>query len=338
MSRILYFDCFNGASGDMVLGALLDAGLPLEELRRALGSLAIDGAEVSATRVLRAGVSATKFVVEEHGQNAHEHRVARPRMTTAHDHAHSHDHEHQHAHAPTAVAHHHSHRSLAEINSLIDRSALSALAKERAKALFHRLGEAEAAIHQIPLEKIHLHEVGALDSIIDIVGAVFAIEWFHADRIVSSPMNVGGGMVHSAHGHFPVPAPATVKLLAGAPVYSSGVQSELVTPTGALLVTSYATAYGPVPSMTIDRVGYGAGDRDLPGTPNVLRVLVGESADQPHTERIVVLQSEIDDMNPQLFGPLMERLICSRRVGGVLCVGADEEKPAGHPADDPGAP
>ena len=186
--------------------------------------------------------------------------------------------------------------------------------KARAKELFHRLGEAEAAIHQIPVEKIHLHEVGALDSIIDIVGAVFAIEWFHADRIVSSPLNVGGGMVHSAHGHFPVPAPATVKLLAGAPVYSSGVQSELVTPTGALLVTSYATSFGPMPSMTIDRVGYGAGDRDLPDTPNVLRVLVGESADQPHTERIVVLQSEIDDMNPQLFGLVDGAALCRRRA------------------------
>ena len=274
----------------MVLGALLDAGLPLEELRQALGSLALDGASVSATRVLRAGVSATKFVAEEHGQNTHTH-------------------EHSHSHAPAAVAHHHhAHRSLAQINALIERSALTPAAQNRAKELFHRLGEAEAAIHQIPIEKIHLHEVGALDSIIDIVGAVFALEWFHADRIVSSPLNVGGGMVHSAHGHFPVPAPATVKLLAGAPVYSSGVQSELVTPTGALLVTSYATSFGPVPAMTVDRVGYGAGDRDLPNTPNVLRVLIGESSDQPHTERIVVLQSELDDMNPQLFGLVMERL------------------------------
>jgi uncharacterized protein (TIGR00299 family) protein len=289
MSRILYFDCFNGASGDMVLGALLDAGLPLEELRRALGSLALEGASVSATRVLRAGVSATKFLAEEHGHNTH---------TREHDH-HSHDHGHAHDHA---------HRSLAEISALIERSALSPAAQARAKELFHRLGEAEAAIHQIPIEKIHLHEVGALDSIIDIVGAVFALEWFHADRFISSPLNVGGGMVNSAHGHFPVPAPATVKLLAGAPVYSSGVQSELVTPTGALLVTSYATAFGPVPAMTIDRVGYGAGDRDLPDTPNVLRVLVGESSDRPHTERIVVLQSEIDDMSPQLFGLVMERL------------------------------
>jgi pyridinium-3,5-bisthiocarboxylic acid mononucleotide nickel chelatase len=295
VSRILYFDCFNGASGDMVLGALLDAGLPLEELRRALGSLALDGAEVSATRVLRAGVAATKFLVKEHDHHHHEHD-------------HQHDHGHVHGHAPAAVAHHHAHRSLAEINALIARSALSPAGQDRAQELFHRLGEAEAAIHQIPLEKIHLHEVGALDSIIDIVGAVFALEWFKADRIISSPLNVGGGMVNSAHGHFPVPAPATVKLLDGAPVYSSGVQSELVTPTGALLVTSYATSFGPVPAMRIDRAGYGAGDRDLPNTPNVLRVLVGESTDQPHTERIIVLQSELDDMNPQLFGLVMERL------------------------------
>ena len=306
MSRILYFDCFNGASGDMVLGALLDAGLPIEELRRALGSLAIEGASVSATRVLRAGVSATKFIAEEYGHNTHKHEHDHHDHTRGH--AHDHEHSQAHSHAPAAVAHHHAHRSLAEINRLIERSALSPAAQDRAKALFHRLGEAEAAIHQVPIEKIHLHEVGALDSIIDIVGAVFALEWFHADRISSSPLNVGGGMVHSAHGHFPVPAPATVKLLGQAPVYSSGIQSELVTPTGALLVTSYATSFGPMPAMTIDHVGYGAGDRDLPNTPNVLRVLIGESTDQPHTEHIVVLQSEIDDMSPQLFGMVMERL------------------------------
>ncbi len=315
MSRILYFDCFNGASGDMVLGALLDAGLPLEELRRALGSLAIDGASVSATRVLRAGISATKFVVEKQGAHAHDHDQGHDGHAHAHDHGHEHAHDHNHshkhasAHAPAAVAHeHHAHRSLAEINRLIERSALSAGAQARAKDLFHRLGEAEAEIHQISIEKIHLHEVGALDSIIDIVGAVFALEWFRADRIISSALNVGGGMVNSAHGHFPVPAPATVKLLGGAPVYSSGIQSELVTPTGALLVTSYASAFGPLPAMTVDRVGYGAGNRDLPNTPNVLRVLVGESTDQPQTERIVVLECEIDDMNPQIFGLVMDRL------------------------------
>ena len=212
-----------------------------------------------------------------------------------------------HTHGSTAVVHH-AHRSLAEISRVIERSALSPAAQSRAKELFNRLGEAEAAIHQMPLEKIHLHEVGEIDSIIDIVGAVFALEWFGADQIISSPLNVGGGMVQSAHGNFPVPAPATVKLLAGAPVYSSGVQSELVTPTGALLVTGYASSYGPVPAMTIGQVGYGAGDRDLPNTPNVLRVLVGESTDHPGTERIVVVECEIDDMNPQLFGLVMDRL------------------------------
>jgi uncharacterized protein (TIGR00299 family) protein len=322
MPRILYFDCFNGASGDMVLGALLDAGVPLDELRRALGSLAIDGASVSAARVLRAGISATKFLVHESGRDGdrrphehahhdHPHAHGHEPQTHSHGHAGEHGHEHGsgHSHAPAAVvAHHHPHRSLAEINALIERSALPASGQARAKELFHRLGEAEAAVHQVPLEKIHLHEVGALDSIIDIVGAVFALEWFRADRIISSPLNVGGGMVHSAHGHFPVPAPATVTLLGRAPVYSSGVQSELVTPTGALLITSYATSYGPMPAMTVSRAGYGAGDRDLPNTPNVLRVLVGDSAEQPQTERIVVLECEIDDMNPQIFGLVMDRL------------------------------
>ncbi len=275
----------------MVLGALLDAGLPLETLRSALGSLAIE-ASVSARRVLRAGVSATKFIVEDKGHHTHDH---------------DHGHAHTHHHGSAAVAHH-AHRSLAEINQVIERSALSPTAQSRAKELFNRLGEAEAAIHQIPLERIHLHEVGEIDSIIDIVGSVFALEWFGADQIVSSPLNVGGGMVQSAHGNFPVPAPATVKLLAGAPVYSSGVQNELVTPTGALLVTGYAASYGPVPAMTIEHTGYGAGDRDLPNTPNVLRVLVGEGTDQPGAERIVVVECEIDDMNPQLFGLVMDRL------------------------------
>lgn len=289
----------------MVLGALLDAGLPLDDLRRALGSLAIDGVTISAKRVVRAGVAATKFIVQE-GRATPDSRLPTPDYNH-HDHGHDHEPHHETA-TGTVVAHVHAHRTLAEISDVIDRSALSSSGKTRAKALFHRLGEAEAAIHDVPLDRIHLHEVGALDSIIDIVGAVFGLEWFAADRIVSSPLNVGGGMVRSAHGLFPVPAPATVRLLQGALIYSSGVQSELVTPTGALLVSSYASSYGAVPPMTIERVGYGAGDRDLPDTPNVLRVLVGHAGEQSGIERIVVLECEIDDMNPQLFGPLMDRL------------------------------
>ena len=185
--------------------------------------------------------------------------------------------------------------------------------------MFQRLAEAEAAIHQMPVDKVHLHEVGALDSIIDIVGIVFALEWMGADRIVCSPLNVGGGMVKSAHGVFPVPAPATMSLLGGAPVYSGAVQEELVTPTGALIVSSYAAAFGPIPAMTIDRVGYGAGERDDPATPNVLRVLVGRSSEAsvaPAGDRVVVIECEIDDMNPQLFGVAMDRLY----AGGALDV------------------
>ncbi len=289
MATILYFDCFSGVSGDMVIGALLDAGLPLDALREALGSLAVDGCAVDATRVLRAGVSATKFIVHEQP----------PRLSPAPGSAqHHHDHHH----------HHHSHRTLKEIAAIIDRSALSPAGRERAKALFHRLGEAEAAVHQIPIDQIHLHEVGAIDSIVDIVGAVFGLEWMGADRILSSPLNVGGGTVTTEHGLFPVPAPATVKLLTGVPIYSGAVQKELVTPTGALLVSSYADGYGGMPALTVDRAGYGAGDHDFPDTPNVLRVVVGRAADATGAERVVVIECEIDDMNPQIFGVAMDHL------------------------------
>jgi pyridinium-3,5-bisthiocarboxylic acid mononucleotide nickel chelatase len=320
VSRVLYFDCFSGISGDMTLGALIDAGLPLDDLRRALGSLALGDVELRADKVLRTGVSATKFTVHEGPLN--------PEPGTQN---------------PTAKPH--PHRHLPKIFKMIDGSALSPDGRERAKAMFQRLGEAEAAIHQMPVEKVHLHEVGALDSIIDIVGVVFAMEWAGADRVVCSPLNVGGGMVHSAHGVFPVPAPATVKLLGRTPVYSGAVQKELVTPTGALIATTYASSFGPLPAMAVDRVGYGAGDRDDPVTPNVLRVLIGEEtaglkacatpdfearpgshvdvvqafgpagdgsevvqAFRPAGDRVTVIECEIDDMNPQIFGLVMDRL------------------------------
>jgi pyridinium-3,5-bisthiocarboxylic acid mononucleotide nickel chelatase len=296
--KVLYFDCFAGAAGDMILGALLDAGLPFEELKRALGSLAVEGWDVSVDRVIKTGITATKFRVHEH---AHSHqqdlKTSGPQ-----------DHRHQH--------HGHGHHSLGEIYAAIERSALSVNGKGRATQMFKRLAEAESAIHGIPVDKIHLHEVGALDSIIDIVGAVFGIEWFKADRIVVSPINVGSSMVRTEHGVFPVPAPATVSLLKNAPVYSSGIQSELLTPTGALVLSEFANAFGPIPPMIIDKVGYGAGDRELKETPNVVRVLIGEaeagraraSRPTPQVPTVVVLECEIDDMNPQIFGVLMEKL------------------------------
>ncbi|MGE3277229.1 MAG: nickel pincer cofactor biosynthesis protein LarC [Vicinamibacterales bacterium] len=316
--KVLYFDCFAGASGDMILGALLDAGLPVDALRAALGSLAVEGWEIAADRVIKTGISATKFRVREQAVVAAAPPVG---QAAGHDHTHGHDghpprHHHDHPHDHPPHAHHHDadgghahgHHSIAEIKAAIARSALSEAGKARASALFDRLATAESAIHGIPVDRIHLHEVGALDSIIDIVGAVFAMEWFGADRVVVSPLNVGGGMVRSAHGVFPVPAPATVRLLGDAPVYSSGIQAELLTPTGALLLTDYASAWGPVPAMRITATGYGAGDRDLPGTPNVLRVLVGEASGAGPVMRVSVLECEIDDMNPQIFGTLMDRL------------------------------
>jgi uncharacterized protein (TIGR00299 family) protein len=262
---------------------------------------------VSVERVLKTGVSATKFRVHEH---AHQGSGIGDQGSGDHgsgDHGSGHQHPHDHDHDR-------GHRSLPEIYAAIDRSSLSEPGKARAIRMFRRLGEVEAAIHGMPIDKVHLHEVGAIDSIIDIVGAVFALEWFNADRIVVSPLNVGGGMVRSAHGVFPVPAPATLALLKDAPVYSSGIQKELLTPTGALILTEYASEFGPIPAMKISAVGYGAGDRELKETPNVVRVLVGEAEERkaqdpgPRTHRVTVLECEIDDMNPQIFGVLMDKL------------------------------
>lgn len=299
----------------MILGALLDLGLPMEALRGALGSLAIDYGGVSAERVLRAGVSATKFHAHEGDARATGARrpegEAPSHSTHAHDHVHAHDHPHDHGHDHDhqhAAGQRHEHHSLKEIAGFIGRSALSAEGRDRALHLFERLAQAESEIHQVPVDRIHLHEVGALDSIIDIVGAVYGLEWTGATAIAASPLNVGSGTVQCAHGTFPVPAPATAKLLKDAPVYAGAVAAELVTPTGALIVTDYAASFGPLPAMRVRGIGYGAGSRDFTGNPNVLRLFAGDSETAAAAETIVVLECEIDDMNPQLFGPLMDRL------------------------------
>ncbi len=311
--KLLYFDCFSGASGDMILGALLDAGLPLDDLRRALGTLAVDRDSVWTERVTRAGITATKFHVRGETaavDHAHDH------SHSSHEHAKNHSHSHatgsSQRHAPGASPesmHHHSHRSLADIYQLIAGSSLSAPGKARAKELFARLGEAEAEIHGTSMDKVHLHEVGALDSIIDIVGTVYALETLGVDRIVSSPLNVGSGSIRSAHGLYPVPAPATARLLAGAPIYSGPQQAEMVTPTGALLITGYAGSYGSVPAMRLTKTAYGAGSRDFHDTPNVLRVMIGEADSTAPSHSVVVIEADIDDMNPQIFGALMDRLL-----------------------------
>lgn len=270
----LYFDCFAGAAGDMILGALIDAGVPFDEVHRALGSLAVDGARVSVDRVLKCGVSSLKFSVEDTGEGAGRHR----------------------------------HHQLQHIYAAIDRAALAPAARTRATKMFQRLAEAEAAVHHTSLDRVHLHEVGALDSIIDIVGAAFAMDYLAPARVVVSPVNLGSGMVKTAHGVFPVPAPATVRLLGSLPAYSSGVELEMLTPTGALVLSEYADASGPMPAMRVKAVGYGAGDRNLPRTPNVVRVFLGEADSEVLAMRVAVLACEIDDMNPQIFGAVMDRL------------------------------
>ncbi len=317
MARVLYLDCFSGAAGDMIAGALIDAGVPFDALTRVVDSLGLEGVRVTHDRVDRSGIGAAKFRVETGGHDdAHDH-------DHDHGHTHGHDRDHHHGHAH-GQDHHHSHRSLSQILRIVERSSLSTAAQQRAGRLFRRLAEVEAGIHQMPVEEVHLHEVGAVDSIVDIVTVVWALEWLAPARVVVSPLNVGSGTVRCAHGEMPVPAPATAVLLAGAPTYVAGPSVELTTPTGALIVTEYADAFGPMPPMRVNRIGYGAGDRDLPGRPNVLRALVGEpagaetgadastalhaAADAEGLERVVVLECQIDDMNPQLYGVLMDRL------------------------------
>ena len=280
--KLLYFDCFSGAAGDMILGALIDAGLPVDELKRALGSLGVEEWDISADRVVKCGIRATKFRVHEQVPSV---ASGGPQASGSHRHYH-----------------------LAGIKKRIDQSALSDSGRARAKALFDRLAGAEAEVHGMPIEKVHLHEVGALDSIIDIVGTVFAIEWHGIERIVSSPINVGSGRVRTAHGVYPVPAPATLRLLGDALVYGDVVDKELLTPTGALILSDYASSFGPMPAMRVKKIGYGAGDADLDGKPNVLRVVIGEASNEADLARVVVIECEIDDMNPQIFGPLMDQL------------------------------
>lgn len=321
----------------MILGSLIDAGVPFSDIASVVGSLGLDGVRVTHRRVDRAGIGATKFDVVDGGP-AQAQRAATDGEDTSgsaplsaagpHDHNGEHDHrDHHHdrhdhddhGDHPPSHGHHrsgdpanarrgHHHRGLSDIVSLIERADLSSAACERAVSLFRRLAEVEAQIHQMPVEDVHLHEVGAVDSIVDIVGAVRALELIGVDRVVASPLNVGSGTVFCAHGELPVPAPATAKLLVDVPIYAAGPAVELLTPTGALLLSAYAETYGPVPAMRLARIGYGAGDRDLAGRPNVVRALVGDTEDVANLERVVRLECEIDDMNPELYGVLMDRL------------------------------
>jgi uncharacterized protein (TIGR00299 family) protein len=295
--RIAYLDCFSGISGDMFSGALLDAGLPIRVLEDTVAALNV-GARLELSRVTRGGISGTKVDVWIGDQKD------LPREQVSH--AHKHDQRHL-AHA---------HRGLNEIRAIIGSADLSPAAEERAVAIFQALAEAEAKIHNTEIEKIHFHEVGAVDAIVDIVCAAVGSLALDVDQWVCSPLNVGGGTVECAHGRFPVPSPATIELLRQLPVYSSGVNAELVTPTGAAIVRTLCKRVVPFPAMKVSSVGYGAGSREFATQPNVLRLSIGEGVDdqavrtaEVPNDIITVLETNLDDLTPQIFGYVLERLL-----------------------------
>ena len=270
--KTLYFDCFAGASGDMILGAMIAAGVEPEAFKQQLSLLGVDGYAIDFETVDRSGISATYA-----------------RVQTPHEHA---------------------HRHLSDILKIIYASGLSDGVKDRAARIFSRLAEAEARVHNQPVEKVHFHEVGALDAIIDVVGAAICFELLGIERFVSSPLHVGSGTVDMDHGRFPVPPPAVAELLKGAPFYSTDIVGELVTPTGAAIITTVCSNYGPIPQMKLHQTGYGAGRREYNKFPNALRVLIGDDKQDAATsedQRLWMIETNMDDISPQILGHVMER-------------------------------
>jgi uncharacterized protein (TIGR00299 family) protein len=268
--KTLYFDCFAGASGDMILGALVAAGVDKAKLLEQLSLLKIDGFAVDFVTVEKSGLSALHVRV----QTAHEHK----------------------------------HRHLSHIRTIIQDSQLSDSVKQRALAIFTRLAEAEAKVHNEPVEHVHFHEVGALDAIVDVVGAAICFDLLEVDHFVCSPIHVGSGTVEMAHGRFPVPPPAVTELLKGVPFYSTDLKGELLTPTGAAIITTVCNEYGPIPQMRIEYTGYGAGTREYEKFPNVLRVMIGELVSDSETdEKLWMIETNLDDISSQILGYVMER-------------------------------
>ena len=315
----------------MLLGALVDAGVPFDVLAKTAAALGV-GARLEMRKVDRGGLAGIKIdVVTDEGSGNRDQGtesqglgIREQGTERAHSHSHSHSdlHLHSHSHEPHDHEHHsheaeqahssheHAHRSLSTILAIIQAAPLKETVKQRAAHAFQLLGDAEAAIHSIPIEKVHFHEVGAVDTIVDIVCAAAGCEALGVDRWMSSPLNVGSGTVKCQHGTLPVPAPATLSLLGDAPVYAAGPAMERVTPTGAALLRMLEVQYGPLPAMRVAARGYGAGGRDTPGEPNLLRLLVGEADDAAAgTEKIAVIEAVIDDSTPQLLAYVSELLL-----------------------------
>ncbi|HLM23428.1 MAG TPA: nickel pincer cofactor biosynthesis protein LarC [Pyrinomonadaceae bacterium] len=268
--KTLYFDCFAGASGDMILGAMVAAGVDPDFLREQLSLLPVSGFSVNFETVNRSGLSATYARVETASEDKYRH--------------------------------------LADIQEIIDRSGLSERVKQRAVQIFTRLAEAEARVHNEPVDHVHFHEVGALDAIVDVIGAAICFDFLRIDRFVCSPLHVGSGMVQMAHGRFPIPPPAVAELLKGVPFYAGDVKGELLTPTGAAIITTVCNDYGPIPQMRTESTGYGAGTREYPDFPNVLRVFVGETS-LATDERLWMIETNLDDASPQIIGHVMDRVL-----------------------------
>ena len=276
--KTLYFDCFAGASGDMILGAMVAAGVDPNHLREQLSLLRVDGFGIDFETVQRSGLSATYARVE--------------------------------------TAHEHNHRHLSDIKRIIEGSDLSENAKQLSVKIFTRLAEAEAHVHNEPVDHVHFHEVGALDAIVDVVGAAISFDYLKINRFACSPLHVGSGMVQMAHGRFPIPPPAVAELLKGVPFYSTDIKGELLTPTGAAIITTVCSEYGPIPQMTTESMGYGAGTREYPDFPNVLRVLLGEAKAASTDERLWMIETNLDDASPQIIGHVMDRVL---ELGALDC-------------------
>ena len=315
--KIGYLECFSGISGDMLLGALVDAGVPFDLLAETAAALNV-GARLEMRKVSRGGLAAVKVDVLTEEQGPRDQGTKGTGVEHEHGREHEHDghahegHEHQ-AHAADSAQHSHEHaphRSLSIILKIIQAAPIKDSVKQRSARAFQLLGEAEAAIHSIPIEKVHFHEVGAVDTIVDIVCAAAGSEALGVDRWMASPLNVGSGTVKCAHGTLPVPAPATLALLGDAPVYAAGAPMERVTPTGAAVLRMLDVGYGVLPAMSVKARGYGAGGRDTPGEPNLLRLLVGEAEEGAEsTEPIAVIETVIDDATPQLLAYVSELLM-----------------------------
>jgi uncharacterized protein (TIGR00299 family) protein len=300
--RTLYFDCFSGISGDMTIGALLDLGLDFEYLKSELNKLPVEGYELRSSRVVRANISALKFDVLIEG-DSHDHSHSDP-------YGHEHDHE-DHSNGHADPGHHgHFHRKASEILAMIEGSALNVNTKRIATAIFTRLAVSEGRVHHIRPEDVEFHEVGAVDSIVDTIGSAIGFDALGIERFVCSPINVGSGFIHCQHGVYPVPAPATADLLRDATIYSKHADTELVTPTGAAILAAVVDRFEPLQSFVTTKIGYGAGSKTFPDFPNCLRLMLGEEGETiGPSDEISVMEANIDDMTPQNFGYVMEKLL-----------------------------